>query len=118
MTTMSDDLLFHMADVSCVRATRDSGWKEIHKHLMMLCASRENSGWKKRTGMTQNMKILKHMKAQGSISQREALLDYSVQSLTKRISELREDGHNIHRELHKHPITGQRYARYFIAQEV
>ena len=115
---MSDDLLFHMADVSCVRAARDSGWKEIHKHLMKLCASREHSGWKQRTGMTQNSKIIAHMKAQGSISQREALLDYSVQSLTKRISELREVGFNIHRELHKHPITGQRYARYYLAQEV
>lgn len=112
------DLLFNMADTACRRAARDSGWKEIHAHLLRLCQSQENRGWKKRTGMTQNDKIVKHMQTQGSISQREALLDYSVQSLTKRISELREAGHNIHRELHKHPITGQRYARYYLATEV
>ena len=42
--------------------------------------------------MTQNDLILNHMKRTGSITQREALIDYSVQSLTKRISELRIRG--------------------------
>lgn len=109
---MSEDLLFNMADTACTRAAYSNGWKEIYDHLMKLCKSREHQGWKRKTGMTQNHKILKHIQTQGSISQREALLDYSVQSLTKRISELREAGWNIHRDFHTHPITGQRYARY------
>jgi hypothetical protein len=56
---------------------------------------------------------LKRVKAKG-ISQREAMIDYSIQSLTKRISELRELGHNIKTMHKKHPVTGQRYARYVL----
>lgn len=62
--------------------------------------------------MTQTDILLSHFKKAGSISQREALADYSIQSLTKRISELRMRGYNIKTEHKKHPITGQRYARY------
>lgn len=61
---------------------------------------------------TQNDLILNHIDKNGSISQREALMDYSIQSLTKRISELRAEGWPIVREFHHHPVTGQRYARY------
>lgn len=64
--------------------------------------------------MTQNILILNHLKRTGSITQREALLDYSVQSLTKRISELRRGGYKIVSEKKKHPTTGQRYVRYVL----
>lgn len=64
--------------------------------------------------MSQNQIILKHLKKAKSISQREAIVDYSIQSLSKRISELRSLGHNIVTKHKKHPITGQRYARYFL----
>lgn len=62
--------------------------------------------------MTQNQVLLAHFKKAKSISQREALVDYSIQSLTKRISELKSMGYNIQTQHKKHPITGQRYARY------
>lgn len=62
--------------------------------------------------MTQTSMILDHMKRAGSITMREALLDYSIQSLTKRISELRQAGYKIKTEHKFHPTTGQRYARY------
>ena len=62
--------------------------------------------------MTQNAMILDHMMRTGSITQREALLDYSIQCLTKRIQELREAGWKINTEHKHHPTTGQRYARY------
>jgi biotin operon repressor len=62
--------------------------------------------------MTQIQILLNHFKKARSISQREALVDYSIQSLTKRISELRDLGYNIRTEHKKHPVTGQRYARY------
>jgi hypothetical protein len=58
--------------------------------------------------------ILSHLKRAGSISQREALIDYSVQSLTRRITELRDAGLNIISECKRHPTTGQRYARYVL----
>lgn len=66
--------------------------------------------------MTQNETILQHLKKAKSISQREALVDYSIQSLTKRISELKALGYNIKTTFKKHPITGQRYARYVMGR--
>lgn len=64
--------------------------------------------------MTQNKLILSHMLRTGSITQREAMIDYSVQSLTKRISELRRNGYKIASEKRIHPTTGQRYVRYIL----
>jgi hypothetical protein len=66
--------------------------------------------------MSQNEKILQHLRKARSISQREALIDHGIQSLTKRISELREMGYNIVTKHKKHPITGQRYARYVMGR--
>ena len=106
------DLLIHMTDTACLRAAKDEGWKPIHQHLVRLSESAEQQGRKKMEGKTQNDMILDHISKTGSISQREALMDYSIQSLTKRISELRDMGFNIVREFHKHPTTGQRYVRY------
>lgn len=64
--------------------------------------------------MTQIQILLNHFKKASSISQREALVDYSIQSLTKRISELRDMGYNIVTQHKHHPVTGQRYARYVL----
>jgi biotin operon repressor len=61
---------------------------------------------------TQNSILLKHFRKTGSISQREALIDYSIQCLAKRIQELRDGGYDIVTVYKKHPITNQRYARY------
>ena len=66
--------------------------------------------------MTQTDIILNHLKKTKSITQREALIDYSVQSLTKQISNLRKMGFNIISTFKKHPTTGQRYARYTLAK--
>lgn len=67
--------------------------------------------------MKQNSLILNHMRRTGSITQREAMLDYSIQSLTKRISELRSLGVKIKSEKRQHPTTGQRYVRYVLASK-
>lgn len=61
---------------------------------------------------TQNTLILRHLKKTGTITQREALLDYSIQCLTKRIQELRNVGYDIKTNHKIHPITKQRYAEY------
>lgn len=111
----SDDLLFHMADTACVRAWEDEGWGPYHKRLLTMCLKKEHNGWKQRTGMTQNQKILSHLKKAGSITMREALIEYSIQCLAKRISELREDGHQIISNVKHHPITRQKYVRYELA---
>lgn len=64
--------------------------------------------------MTQNDKILNHIYMRGSISQREAYLDYGVSSLTRRIADLRDEGYDIRTLRKKHPTTGQVYARYYM----
>lgn len=112
MNSNAEDLVFHMADVACVRAWDDEGWGPLHKRLLTTCLRLEMNGWKKRNGMTQNQKIIAHLKKAGSITVREALVDYSIQSLTKRIAELREDGYKIISKTKHHPVTGQKYVRY------
>lgn len=111
----SDDLLFHMADTACVRAWEDEGWGPFHKRLLTMCVKLENNGWKKVNGMTQNQKLLAHFKKAKSITVREALIEYSIQSLTKRIQELREEGYNIVSKVKYHPVTKQKYVRYVMA---
>jgi ribosomal protein L17 len=64
--------------------------------------------------MSQNETIIRHLKKAKSISQREAIVDYSIQSLSKRISELRSLGHKIVTKHKHHPVTNQRYARYVL----
>lgn len=59
--------------------------------------------------------ILAHIEISGSITQREAILDHSVQSLTRRITELNAKGFPTRRDDKVHPVTGQRYARYSLA---
>lgn len=66
--------------------------------------------------MTQNEQLLKHMKRIGGISQREAMLEYNVQSLTRRIADLRKAGFKIKTVFKHNPITGQRYARYTLGK--
>lgn len=67
---------------------------------------------------TQHQLILNHLEATGSITVREALIEYSIPSLTKRISELRRNGHPISDKWKKHKVTGQWYKRYYRGQDV
>ena len=64
--------------------------------------------------MKQHEQILTHLRKAGGLSVREALVDYSIQSFTKRISELRKEGHDIVGIKSNHPVTGQRYTRYVL----
>jgi len=68
--------------------------------------------------MTQNQIILKHLNKAGSITVREAIVEYSIQSLTKRIQELRESGNHIVSHVKYHPVTGQKYVRYTLESEL
>jgi hypothetical protein len=61
--------------------------------------------------------VLAHLKRAGTITQREAIMDHSVQSLTRRITELRSAGYNVADEWKRHPITKQRYKRYTLAKK-
>ena len=65
----------------------------------------------------QHTKILAHLRATKGLTQREAMLDYSIQSFTKRISELRKLGYTIEGIKGSHPVTGQKYTRYVLIEE-
>ena len=62
--------------------------------------------------MTQNQLLIKHFNRTGKITQREAIMDYSIQSLTRRIRDLRDIGFPIVSKHKKHPVSGQRYVEY------
>ena len=66
---------------------------------------------------TQHNNILKHLKTAKGLTVREALIEYSISSLTKRIQELRGMGYDIVSHPKKHPVTGQRYVRYTLSSE-
>jgi len=67
--------------------------------------------------MSQHNMILTHLRASKGLTLREALLDYSIQSFPKRISELRKSGHRIDGIAGRHPVTNQRYTRYTLVEE-
>jgi hypothetical protein len=64
--------------------------------------------------VSQNDLVMMHIRKAGSISQREALLDYGIQCLTARVHELRKRGYKIKMQQKIHPTTGQHYARYYM----
>jgi len=64
--------------------------------------------------MSQNQKILNHLRDVGSISWVEANDLYRVRSLPRRIADLRQKGHEIVSEW-KTDRLGQRYTRYSLA---
>lgn len=66
---------------------------------------------------TQHTNIMNHLRTTKGITVREAMIEYSISSLTKRIQELRELGHDIVSTHKTHPVTGQRYVRYSLLEE-
>lgn len=66
---------------------------------------------------TQHTNILKHLRTTKGITVREALIEYSISSLTKRIHELRGLGYDILSTTKRHPVTKQRYVRYTLHEE-
>lgn len=110
------DQLFALAELLAILAVRHTWLIPLYEEMTGRAQRLENHGWKVRSGMTQNDKILKHMKKAGSITVREAMVEYSVQSLTRRIADLREAGHNIVSKVKYHPISGQKYVRYSLAK--
>jgi hypothetical protein len=65
--------------------------------------------------MTQCEQILRHLRQEGSITQREAARRYEIYRLAARIYDLRREGHQIEKELETSD-TGKSYARYYLNQ--
>lgn len=66
---------------------------------------------------TQHTNIMNHLRTTKGITVREAMIEYHVSSLTKRIHELRGQGHDILSTHKTHPVTGQKYVRYILVEE-
>lgn len=66
---------------------------------------------------TQHNNILNHLRTTNGITVREAMIEYHISSLTKRIHELREQGYDILSTRKSHPVTGQKYVRYTLISE-
>ena len=66
---------------------------------------------------TQHSNILKHLRTTKGITVREAMIEYHISSLTKRIHELRGLGYDIVSTRKGHPVTGQKYVRYTLITE-
>lgn len=49
--------------------------------------------------MTQRQQVLHHLRNYGSLTPREAFLEYGIQRLAARIHELRSDGHDIQTQM-------------------
>lgn len=66
---------------------------------------------------TQHENIMNHLRTTKGITVREAMLEYHISSLTKRIHELRDMGIDIMSVRKSHPVTGQKYVRYTLMSE-
>ena len=119
LSLKTDDGIFHLAEEWCLRAATSKAQWMIHlaEHFTTKATRLENIGWKKITGMTQTEKMIKHMRKTGSITQREAYLDYNVQSFHRRLSDLRDEGYPIVGVTKTHPTSAQKYTRYYLKDE-
>ena len=61
--------------------------------------------------------IMKHLETTGSITNREAIVEYNIMALPRRIKDLEEFGVKFNRVKKSHPVTGQRYTRYHLLSE-
>jgi hypothetical protein len=61
--------------------------------------------------------IMKHLQTVGSITNREAIVEYNIMSLPRRILDLEGYGVKFNRVRKTHPVTGQRYVRYHLIAE-
>ena len=61
--------------------------------------------------------IMKHLETVGSITNREAIVEYNIMALPRRIKDLEEFGVKFSRVKKAHPVTNQRYTRYFLIEE-
>lgn len=65
--------------------------------------------------MTQCEQVLRHLRQEGSITQREAARRYEIYRLAARIYDLRRQGHQIEKEMETSD-DGKQYARYYLKQ--
>lgn len=115
---MATDDPFETAERLALEATQDPSLIPEYEQATAKARALEGApGWKgKRGKLTQVERILDHLKKNGSITQREAYIDYGIQSFHRRLTDLKDAGYSIHGQPKKHPVTGQEYTRYFLEE--
>lgn len=117
ITEDSDDVVFKHAEAFALSAVEEPQHIETYHHYTREAQKREGGkGWRKGGKMTQSERIIKHIKENGSISQREAILDLTVSSFFRRLTDIEQHhGIKLRREQRKNPATGQAYTRVSFA---
>lgn len=111
--TISDDELFATAEYLALAAVDYPELVPLYQLFLKRARRREGApGMKGRTTMTQVEKILRHLRENGSITQREAYIDYGIQSFHRRLTDLKDMGYELEGEGKTHPVTKQEYTRY------
>lgn len=113
-----DDEIFKHAEASTLVAVEDPLHIETYHHYTREAQRREGGkGWRKGGKMTQAERIIEYIRKNGSISQREAILDLRVSSFFRRLTDIEQHhGIKLRREQRKNPVSGQLYTRVFFAE--
>tara|TARA_R100001086_G_scaffold59520_1_gene27378 strand:+ start:2047 stop:2427 length:381 start_codon:yes stop_codon:yes gene_type:complete len=102
-----------IAEDLILKAVSNPKFQQCHTTVQRMITRLENSGFKNRTTpMTQVEKLMNHMRKIGPISQREAYLEYDIQSFHRRLSDIRAMGYELKTIPKVNPVTGQEYTRY------
>lgn len=122
-TSIEHDAVFVRAESLTLAATADETL--IPQYETAMKQARDLEGHRKHlrsyrmtqtpSQMTQVELILHHINEAGSITQREAYLDYGIQSFHRRLSDIRQMGITLLGVQKTHPITGQEYTRYYMS---
>ena len=111
------DMIFSLSEKLFLRSLEEPWLIPLCEYYIAKANKLEHSGWKVRTGMTQVDKIIKHLHVAGSITQREAYIDYGIQSFHRHLTDLQYMGYEIKGERKYHPTTGQEYTRYYLVRD-
>ncbi len=113
--TKSTKTIQEVAEDLILKATHDPLFIPCNNTANKMIASIEKGGFRNGNKlMTQVDKLMSHMTNIGPISQREAYLEYDIQSFHRRLSDIRQLGVKLKAVSKVNPVTGQDYTRYEI----
>lgn len=104
--------LQEVAEDLILRATSNPSFQPCNSTADMLVRALEGGFRHTRKPVTQVEKLLHHLKTVGSISQREAYLEYDIQSFHRRLTDIKDLGYSLKGSPKTNPVTGQEYTRY------
>ena len=108
--------LAEKAEDQAVRSTTDPKLPADYAETYATARAAERGGYKTRIAMgaarTQVEKLIHHMKTIGPISAREAMIEYHIASLTRRMCDIEELGYKLVKTERLNPVTKNPYTRY------